>query len=255
MISFFANGHGSGEIRGRQIAEHLGARLNPTEGFENDVCIYVKRKPPEDYPKRSYLDILDASARLGWLTKHPDIGVIASSLSALAYLQKTLGVERDVVYIPQHHCNFGRFQVSPWTGKPSLGVVGGKASMPDDLAERFGVKRYGGKTRGDVVAAYMQIDIQVIWRSIAGLRHAPLKNALKIVNAASFGIPTIALPEPGYEDMAGYYWPAETEVELGMRLEELKDSRAEWLVDKAADCHAKAEEYHIEHIAKRYLDL
>ena len=82
MISFFANGHGSGEIRGRQMVEHLGAgaRLNPAEGYEDDVCIYVKRKPPDDFPKRSYLDILDASARLGWLEKHPGMGVIASSL-------------------------------------------------------------------------------------------------------------------------------------------------------------------------------
>ena len=33
-------------IRGNQMAEYLGGKLNPTEGYENDVCIYVKPHVP-----------------------------------------------------------------------------------------------------------------------------------------------------------------------------------------------------------------
>src|SRR3990167_7107951 len=32
----------SSMIRGDQIAEYLGAKVNPTEGYENDICIYIK---------------------------------------------------------------------------------------------------------------------------------------------------------------------------------------------------------------------
>lgn len=242
MISFFSNKGGSGKIRGRQMAEHLGAQLNPTEGYEDDICIYVKRKPPEDYPKHSFLDIVDASERVGWLKRHKDVGVIASSVSGQRYLRDKLG--RYVIYIPQHHCNIER---APHTKQRPfrLGVVGGQASAPP---ADFGVTWYGGcRTREEVAFAYSQIDVQVVWRQTK----RELKNPLKIVNAASFGIPTIAYPEPGYEEMDGYYIPAETKEQVFAALEMLCEGSAmteESLLEKA-------EEYHIEHVAKRYLDL
>jgi len=126
-------------------------------------------------------------------------------------------------------------------------VVGGKASMSDELANLMGATRYGKyKTRQDVVDAYLQIDVQVICRG----RDRPLKNALKIINAASFGIPTIAYPEMGYEEMAGYYWPATTpdEVRAALWMLQTRGYQSERLV-------AKAEEYHIEHIAEMYEGL
>jgi len=235
MISFFAGRNGSGEIRGRQMAEYLGAKLNPKDGYRDDVCIYVKRQPPEDYPPHSYLDIVDGEERIGWLKQHPDIGVIASSITGQRYLEEVL--KRDVVYIPQHHCNFER-ERSNATFK--IGVVGGKASMPDAVANTFMVTRYACKTRQDVVDSYKKIGIQVVWRGI----DRPLKNPLKIINAASFGIPTIALPEIGYEEMEGYYTRATTIEELW---EALKNSYPEQ--DRLVE---KSEEYHIENIAKLY---
>ena len=55
----------SSMIRGDQIADYIGAKLNPSSGFEDDVCIYVKphvERPPFDFKgKKSYLDIVD-----GW---------------------------------------------------------------------------------------------------------------------------------------------------------------------------------------------
>jgi hypothetical protein len=261
LISFFANPSGSGEIRGRQMAEHLGAKLNPTAGFEDDVCVWVKRKPPEDnLPARTYLDIVDGSERIRWLERHPAVPVIASSLSGSRFLQRMLP-GRKVVLIPQHHCNFDRLQrvVLDWS-KPRLGVVGGAASMPIDVAERIGARRYLARSRTDVVEAYLQIDIQVIWRGEPTRepwgpmttwrpRERPLKNALKIINAASFGIPTVAIPEIGYLEMEGYYSHARTVAEL-LKVIELwaEGYDGQRLINKA-------EEYHIENIANRYPEL
>ena len=43
MISFFYGTGGAGDIRGKQTADYLGGKKNPKEGFENDICIYVKK--------------------------------------------------------------------------------------------------------------------------------------------------------------------------------------------------------------------
>lgn len=245
MISFFANKNGSGEIRGRQMAEFLGGRLNPAEGYEDDVCIYVKRKPPDDHPVQSYLDVVDASERVGWLRRHPEIGVIASSRTGWQYLEKELG--RHVKLIPQHHCNFERRRKTPRRGAPRIGVVGGRASMPEHIATLTGATRYGDyRTWRDVVDAYLQIDIQVIWR---GIVDRPLKNALKIINAASFGIPTVALPEPCYWEMEGCYWRATTEAELLRTIEVLADGYDEERLVR------ETEQFHIEKVAAGYLSL
>jgi hypothetical protein len=247
VISFFANRSGSGEIRGRQMAEHLGGRLNPTEGYEDDVCIYVKSKPPENYPPRSYLDILDGSGRMHWLEAHENIGVIASSLSGQAWLQKRL--LRPIVYIPQHHCNIERVQhTKEWPFR--LGVVGGQGAMSDDLARILGVTRSNPSTREGVIEAYLSMDVQIVWRGL----NRPLKNALKLINAAAFGIPTIALPEPGYEEMDGYYIQARTLRGVADALDELARGGYDtvWNEERLIQ---KAEEFHIENIAKRYAEL
>jgi len=240
MISFFANRNGSGEIRGRQIAEHLGARLNPPDGYEGDVCVWVKRQPPDDHPGRTYLDVLDGEERIPWLKHHPEVGVIASSLSGRRYLEKALG--RPVVYIPQHHCNFER-AVKIMQRPYKLGLVGGKASVPP---ADWGVEWFGHlRTRVDVVAAYQMIDVQVIWR--CGTK--PLKNALKILNAASFGIPTVAYPEPGFEEVDGYYYPATTREGVFDALAQIEAEHS------AARLIARAEPYHISRIARLYGQL
>ena len=245
MISFFANRNGSGEIRGRQMAEFLGGQLNPVDNYEDDVCVYVKRKPPETYPVQSYLDVVDASERVAWLQHHPDIGVIACSQTGCRYLKRKL--TRNVHYIPQHHCNFKRLRKTARRGAPRIGVVGGKASMPENIAALVGATRYASyRTREDVIEAYLRMDIQAIWR---GIPNRPLKNALKIINAASFGILTIALPEIGYEEMEGYYVAVSTESELVDAIELWAEGYdEERLIDKA-------EEFHIEKIAAGYLSL
>ena len=101
---------GSGQIRGLQMAEHFKARLNPSEDwhYDFDIHIWVKQEPRDlSLPGKHYLDVLDAQERMGWLEKHPECGVIASSQTGYEYLRKRLGRE-DVHLIPQHHVNFER---------------------------------------------------------------------------------------------------------------------------------------------------
>jgi len=242
-ISFFYNERsGSGKIRGEQMGKYLGAKLNPTKGYENDLCIYVKIQPPEDYPKNSYLDIVDGVDRMSWIKKHPKMRIIACSKCAYEYLKKE--IKNEVILIPQHHCNFERL-VSETKGN-RFGVVGGKGAMQEKVEYLFDdfIWKKDYKTREDVFETYKKIDKQIIWRK----NNVPLKNSLKIVNAMSFGIPTIAYPEIGYSDVDGYYFKART-------VEDLKKLIRKDLVYDKERLVKKAEEYHIDNISKLYEEL
>jgi hypothetical protein len=240
LASFFRGRGGSGEIRGTQMAEYLGAKLNPIDNYENDVCIYVKIQPPRDYPECSYLDIIDGIERMGWIKRHPDIRIIASSMSGLSYLSKS--IKNDLFYIPQHHCNFERFKREN-REIHTVGVVGGNgAIMNDEIKRKLDILHVKPRNRMEAVEAYKKLDIQIIWR----LSSNPLKNPLKIVNAASFGVPTIAYPSKVYQEMEGYYYPVWTIDEMIKKIKELKQGfDAQRLIDKA-------EEFHIEHIVELY---
>ncbi len=118
----------SSMIRIDQIAERLGARVNPESGYDDDVCIYVKPNVPYgrhdfDYtfPKRAYLDIIDGY-RLGqFAAKHPQMGVIACSQQDAEILRTS--IPNRVVLIPQHHCNFER-ATRACTGVARVGCIG-----------------------------------------------------------------------------------------------------------------------------------
>lgn len=244
MISFFYKRGGSSMIRGKQMVDALRARSNPRSNYDGDTCIYVKMQPPAEYPDKSWLDIVDGIERMKWLERHPDIGVIASSCNGYKYLHGKL--ENNIVCIPQHHCNYDR-EVCDDRPPETIGVVGGNgAIMNPELKEKLDILHISSyKCREDVVAAYKRIDIQIVWR----VTDNPLKNPLKIINAASFGIPTIAYPSPAYDEVEDYYYPANTiqDVLDWIRALKCRGWDKQVLIDMA-------EEYHIEHIAKRYME-
>ena len=237
---------GSGYIRGMQMAQYLGARANCSG---DGIHIYVKMQPPDDYAPRAYLDIIDAQERVSWLLRQPKIGVIASSVSSADYLRRKLGRD-DIYLIPQHHCNFERAMVKR-SGILVAGVVGGRGAIQCDVAEimavlnRFGIefrwlRRY--KSREEIAAFYLELDLQIVWRKL----NRPLKNPLKIVNAMSFGIATISYSELAYQEVTSYYWPATSMAELSASVEQLRQGfDRQRLVERA-------ELYHIEHIARLY---
>ena len=108
------------------------------------------------------------------------------------------------------------------------------------------------KDRMEVVDFYKQIDIQVVWRPNSD---GILRNPLKLINAMSFGVPTVAYQETDFvEELDGYFLPA-------TNIENLIEKINDWV--KAPELHermsrkwiTKAEEYHIDNISKLYLKL
>jgi len=242
---------GSGQIRGTQIAEYLSARINPEQTHPDDVHIYVKLQPPEDFPPKSFLDIIDGKERLGWLKEHPEMGIIASSTTGKIWLQEQL--DRYVFLIPQHHCNFDRLHRTK-EEVLTAGVIGGLGTLQcdiDELEKRLHaldiefrwLRRY--KTRQDVVDFYMDLDVQIVWRK----QQRPLKNPLKLVNAASFGIPTVGYPELGYQEWNGYYTQVKTLQDLADAISVLKQG---WDAERLIK---RAKKYHIDNIAPLYRGL
>ena len=251
----------SSMIRGDQIATTIGAKLNPESGYEDDVCIYVKPhvRKGNDFNfegRKVYLDIVDGH-NLGELAlKHPEVTVIVCSQVDYDTMSKV--IPNKIILIPQHHCNFERFERTRRKIK-SVGVIGTKHAFPhlpkglrEALAERkielIEFSRFF--KRQDIIDFYMSIDLQIVWRPYKKL----LSNPLKIVNAASFGIPTIALNEPAFHELEGNY--------LGVNSLEGLLSELDYLVKKPKIydirswyCVRKAEEYHINNIAKLYKEL
>ena len=260
MISFFTHSGGAGKIRGEQIASYLGAKLNPIKGYENDVCIYVKCVPPENYPNRSYIDVVEDSAGLRWAKSRPHIGLIASSKSIYDYLSKKLN--NKIVFIPQHHCNFERV-VRTRKDVTVAGIIGNKASFQfplNDLEKKLNRMGIALKTlikkrfddRQEVVDFYKQIDIQLVWRPESD---GVLRNPLKLINAMSFGIPTVAYPERDFvEEFSGCFIEASSIELLLTYVQGLqRDSDLYKTIFNLA--LEKSKYYHIDNISKLYFKL
>lgn len=256
---------GSSRIRGEQISKYLGAKYNPDDGFENDVRIYVK-PTPDMYPDieaggQIYVDILDSSeAEVEWLKNHPSIDVIAPSETAYDYLVDVLG-RKNIVLIPQHHCNYERFQRKQ-NGHFTAGYISTPRELKKFLADIEQACRQAGvelkvlsyfNDRQEIQDFYKNVDLQIIWRN---QKFGPkeLKNALKMANAGSFGIPSIAQPEIGYNEYKDYYVPINSFEEMAQALNDFKENTGLYQRYSKKNLQ-KAEEYHIEHIAKKYREL
>lgn len=249
-------------IRADQIASITKAKLNPQKGYKKDICIYVK--PELDSSgnfaftgKSNYLDVIDELGYINLLKKHPEVGAIALSQRDVITLA-TEGLTNKIILIPQHHCNFERIQ-RVRTSIKTIGIIGNHKAfsyLPPDLKPRLkdlGLELYEFSnffTRKDILDFYKNIDLQIVWRPY----RKKLANPLKIVNAASFGIPTIALEESYFKEVGNAYIGVRDLnhffVELSLLLKYPTRYKA---YEKL--CQEIAENYHIDHIAKRYLDL
>jgi hypothetical protein len=133
-------------IRGEQIAAYMqNARLNPTKGYENDICIYVKPHVKHgsdfNFEGRAYLDILDGYDLWRLLKKRPEIPVIVFSELDV----ETMGslVKNKIVLIPHHHVNFERIKRDRRDIK-KIGVIGSYGAfqfIPQEI--RKGLEKRG----------------------------------------------------------------------------------------------------------------
>jgi len=249
---------GSSMIRGEQIAEYLGAKYNPESGYENDVLIYVKpgAKPNEKFIKQSYIDMIDNNGYIQWLRECPELsGIVASQFSYLRLRKCRL--PNKIIFIPQQHCNFENF-VRNRKEITTVGITGTPNGFRYPIEEvskkleEMGLKlltNFDFKTREDVVNFYKNIDIQIVWDT----KYRLFKNPLKIINAASFDIPTVGYPHRGYREVEGHYVRALTIDQLFEGVEKLKDQSAYETATKGL--LQMAEKYHISKIAEMYKKL
>lgn len=255
------------------MAVYLNGKRNPTEGFENDLCIYVKIVPPEVHPPHVYCDVDDSYQSSRFLQTHPEFGVIAISLTAQDYLKKLLHRD-DVYFIPHQHCNFER-RLRPAREVKTVGIIGQKSSFQypaDDFRKRveaIGMELkyeedywnvYKGnrkqEMRLNVADFYLSLDVQVVYRPHAKYRLlAPFANPNKMGNSSSMGIPTVAYPEKSYvREFEGCFLPANNIDEMVDWLAELKRNQTLYN-DLAKKNLEKSEFYHIDNIAKLYQAL
>jgi len=251
----------SSMIRADQIAEQIKCRLNPTEDYDDDVCIYVKPmvRKGDDFPFRGrkiYLDIVDGH-NLGELVRnYPEVKVIVCSEADKKIMLKA--IPNEVILIPQHHCNYERNQRQS-TEVLTVGMIGTKNAI-DYLPKGFEAElnKRGIKllfysrffSRQDIIDFYMKIDVQVIWRPYKKI----LSNPLKLVNASSFGIPTIALDEEAFKEFDGAYLPVKDMEGFMAHLDALKATPSLYSY-YSKKCLERSQNYHIENIGQLFNNL
>lgn len=249
-------------IRGDQVADEIGAKYNPESGYENDVCIYVKPyvKKGDDFKfegRKAYIDIIDGHNLAHLAHKHPEVGVITCSEADYNLMKGELP-RNEVVLIPQHHCNFEnitrtRKEIS------RVGVIGTKNAfpfLPDGIKEELSnrnielVEFSEFFTRQDIIDFYMSIDVQIVWRPYKKI----LSNPLKLVNAASFGIPTIALDESAFWELGNTYIPVDDLEGFLKSLDDLRNNPSLY-EHYSNQLIGIAKNYHISAIGERYKEL
>jgi hypothetical protein len=252
---------GTSYIRGEQMAEFLGGKHNPTSGYENDILIYLKPRKLDHIKDGSYVDFSDTEPYLiGLLQNRPKLKVITSNLTSFEFLKGKL--KNALFLIPEHHCNFERttrtrkeFTTGGIITNPSAASYQAYNQVKKKLSE-IGLKFitcYDWKNRQDVVDFYKLIDFQII--SMFGIfnDYDPFRHPTKIINAASYGIPTVANWKHGYKEFEGNYIPVHTIDDLIRETEKLKNKN---YYDKLVKKIIKAAEpYHIENVAKLYREL
>jgi hypothetical protein len=248
----------SARIRGDEIAQYIGAKLNPTDGYENDVCIYVKPKSLDPIKDGAWIDYLDGKNLWITLKDRPDINVIAATDSS--YYDLRSKIPNHIELIPSHHLNFDRIQsqknkilTGGYIGSPSPTAF----KMYDEIKKNLkniGVDFrtcFNFKIRQDAIDLYSNIDFLVIGNYVK--ENDPHKVPTKLINAGSFGIPSIAYPLKGYEEIEGAYLQAHDMADILIQTEKLKDlSFYDLWANKAK---TMAEKYHICNIAQLYKKL
>ena len=250
----------SAEIRGRQIASRINGKMNPIDGYENDICIYVKCIPPNNFPDNTFVDIVDSKTLVNWVQRRPRANAIAISKTAQNYLFRKLN--RNIHFIPEHHCNFENVKRTN-TEVKTVGYMGCRtgSKFPEDMAKQFAeiglaflyTREY--KTRQDVIDFYKTIDIQVMDRYVRHKAIVNLKNPLKLANAGSFGIPSVAYPELNFiEEFSGCFIESKTISEMVKQCKLLKEDKV-FYQETAEKAFTRAQNYHIDKIIPLYKEL
>ena len=247
-------------IRGIQMAESLGCKLNPTEGYEDDICIYVKPHVAIGndfhFEKNSYMDIIDGWDLVHLMKMHPEVPVLAISKWDIENLSREL--KNKIIFLPQRHFNPKRL-LRTKDAVVNVGIVGtvqGLPFLPNELESgliergmKF-VEYHNFEDKDKLVEFHQNLFVQIVWRPY----RRKMGNALKLYNAASVGVPTIALKEECFKEMDGNYIPVTTLQEFFIELDKFRNDPSLYS-DFSNKIISKAEEYHVENIVKLYQEL
>lgn len=247
-------------VRGEEIAEYLGGKFNATSREKDDVLIFVKPRHLQPVKDGDYVDVLDNINVIPLLKERPKVKIIAMSDLHYNYLKRVLN--NEIILIHHHHINFER---AKRTKNKTLvgGIIGSPSVVAHDLADKIrdnlvkvGIeftRCFNAKTRQEMVSYYKSIDFLVIFNLNSNDRNEFYRHPTKIINAASFGIPSLAQPTAGYKEMEGFYIPIETVDDAVKEAVKLKD--ADYYNQRSEKLLKEAEKYHISKISKLYQKL
>lgn len=245
-------------IRGNQMASFLNGRLRPKSGYENDVCVYIKYVPPVTVAGKTIIDIADG-IMLGEIRDNVYPAVITTV--AKNFMENS--IKRDVILLPQHHCNFERVKRDRDTSR-TAGIIGSPAVYHGSLEQLWYQLKLmrirlihirNPMSRETVCNFFKMIDVQISFRPQLINDRRYLTTPLKLANAGSFGIPTITFPELSYVDeFNGLFLPIKSRRELISTVWRLKKDKILYQ-DLSQKLLERSEKYHIENIAKYYYEL
>ncbi|KKL84833.1 hypothetical protein LCGC14_1960790 [marine sediment metagenome] len=219
MIMTNKRGWPSEYTRGYQTASILGCKVNSSVDNTDEPIIAVKclfdlkGQPWLRDMKNLYMDLIDDQNIVAIAKAFPTVRLIVLTDLMRDYLCDK--VPNDIFVIPEHTCNFKQ-EIRDRKEVTTVGYVGSSQCFDLDLDQIHAVLREIGLdfkwlicetdnvTREDVVDFYKTIDIQVAFRlPDKDMRPPVFRNPLKVFNAGSFKIPTVAFPEMSYTLCAG----------------------------------------------------
>lgn len=251
----------STRLRAEEIVQFLDGKVVQDPREAEGVRVHLKPRSLRHVYEGDYVDILDDFNLIAALEKRPGVKVIAYHTPHHDFLWERL--DNPITVIPHAHINFENK-----TRTKNKQIVGGliSKSVPqvhkffNEIKDRLAVEgielrgQFEYQTREEMLQFYNDIDFQVIWydnppEDWSGVLIYPGK----IINAASFGIPTIAQPIIGHENARGFYIPANTYEEIVRAAKRLQDERiyTEWSQKLLKWSH----EYDMDNIIKLYKQL
>jgi hypothetical protein len=252
----------SSRIRGEEICAYGNFKLNPRRGYKNDIKIWVKPTGITHIGDGEYVDVLDGlyKDRTILLAERPKINVIAASYHSYRTLRSTL--PNKVVLIPHQHLNWEDFRRTK-RAVNTCGYIGSPSPWAFEHYEKIGkeirkmgmkwVTCFDYKTREDPIKLFKKIDILVVGGWHWGDSN-PHKMPTKLINAASFGIPSVAYPLNAYRELKGHYIGADNMEQIIKGVRRLKDD-ARYYQRLSEKVLFMSKKYHISEIVKLYEKL
>ena len=285
-LVFFTNRSnlGSARCRGTEIAERIGVPCDPpfSEVQPDDTIVMVKKVYDEAVrrAKNFYCDVVDGmDFQADWnkLKVNGRIKVLTMTPESAAYAKKTFVPKHECGWTPHTHPNNENI-VRPLNREVKRIIYNGTdAGFPkhywNEFAEKakaqgfealrnhtIPIRNDRSSNRQRCCDMYLDSDIVVAFRrdlKVNPLFHMEMKSTTKLNTAASFCIPFVAFPEPGFHANCGYesvYVPVNTIDEMVAACVRLREDR-EHYEDIAIRSWKIAQHFHIDEVVKHYLKL